>query len=126
MEANSWIYGKSELKNAGIGIFATKDFEMGEEILRNPFLRIKNKKLPYDLSFYVFDGRLDGYCDLVMGAGSFMNHADNPNVEYAFESFTDRFYIFKAKMPILKGEEMFISYGVERAMSEGLTKVKDK
>lgn len=112
---------KSALKNGGYGIFAGKDFVVGEIVEVCPFIEIPRIFLSHPenpLRHYVFTSHLtDGYEICVFGNGSLFNHSKNNNVYYYHDCTGNRLLYYAALQPIKKGEEMFINYGNKHSVS---------
>lgn len=90
----------------GYGVFADKTIQKGETIEECYVLITKGKDKA--LEDYYFDG--DGKYALLTGFGIIYNHSDEDNAEY-FINVKRRLATIKALRKIMKGEEIFVSYG---------------
>lgn len=120
--SSSILVSKSPIH--GYGVFAFEDINAGQLIEESKLLRLGFREK------YIIDPVLKDYmwvnrncsCDecknhgfvafLGLGLVSIYNHSDQPNtnqiIDYGNEVFT-----LIAKQPILKGEEIFVSYGAK-------------
>lgn len=107
---------------AGIGVFATKDFNKGDIIERCPMVRMEHR------SNYVHDPTINNYmysqpkCSctdctnhghffwMVLGYGMLYNHQDFPNCDWKFV-WNSKYADVIANKDIKMGEEIFVSYG---------------
>ena len=101
---------KSSIPNSGSGVFAGKDYNVGETVSINPFIISRNSH--EQIKDYVFKGKGEHTHNIfVQFEISLINHSYNPNVyPYNFD-YKNRCSIAKAMKNIKKGEELFISYG---------------
>lgn len=100
--------GKSDIGGKyGRGIFASKDFTIGEIIEKAPYIEDQIDKFNGVSRDYVFNTK-DGKVALAFGYASLYNHSDDPNAVWYFE---DDNVVIKTRNPIKKGQEIFISYG---------------
>ena len=108
---NGILPGKSKLEGAGSGVFATKDFLVGDIVEVAPILPIPIKDTADNiLKDYVF--MYDGsYYGMALAYGGMYNHQNDPNLNY---TYTDdkKFMIYKANKNIKTGDELFVSYGL--------------
>lgn len=99
-----------EVKPSGIhgfGVFATTDIPANTLLEECHVLRV-----PYEsrlLRNYLFMLN-DDTCVLPLGCGAIYNHADSPNASYDIDANLGVMR-FKCVRPLVKGEEVFISYG---------------
>ena len=101
----------SNIPNSGSGLFAGKNYSVGETVMINPF--IISRPSSEKLNDYVFKGKAPGthHNIFIQGEISLMNHSQTPNVyPYNFD-YNNRCAIAKAMRNIKQGEELFISYG---------------
>jgi SET domain-containing protein len=96
----------------GRGVFAGKDYNIGEIIEISPC--IKDKLVAFNrgiLKDYIF--RYDeNHHILSLGYGSMYSHNDNPNTQYKIiTNNNDISMLYIAIKPIKKDEEIFINYG---------------
>lgn len=107
---------------AGIGVFATQDFNKGDIIERCPMVRMEHR------SKYVTDPTINNYmytqpkcpCNdcqnhgyyywMVLGYGMLYNHQDFPNCDWTFV-WKNKYADVVANKDIKMGEEIFVSYG---------------
>ena len=107
---NGVVPGKSNLEQAGTGVFSKKDFKQGEILEIVPVLSIPIKDVTENiLKDYVFQYDDKSY-GMVLGYGAVYNHQDVPNVAYEYSNKKD-FMIYKATQDIKEGDELFVSYG---------------
>ena len=100
-------------KDKGRGVFALKNFSKGEVIEECPVIPLTTKEsliceetiLEYYL--YPWRGKKDGA--VVLGYGLLYNHSFNPNARY-YLKFPQKKIIYKAILPIKKGEEILVNY----------------
>jgi SET domain-containing protein len=109
---NSIYVARSDLH--GTGVFAARDFSVGDVIEVCPVLVFPGEQLEHVrrtiLEDYYFDWGTDGKAyALCLGYGSLYNHAYHPNAEYGmdFEHQTIDFYCIQ---PIEAGDEICINY----------------
>ncbi|CAK9013126.1 unnamed protein product [Durusdinium trenchii] len=120
--------GKSTVH--GWGLFAGRDFEQGEILHESPGRLIEGQ--PECISDDVFattqvlwEDEAKNYSILGLGFASLHNHAEDPNTDFAWEQrrehgrrLVGRFWALR---PVLKGEELFISYGSKWFSSRNIT-----
>lgn len=108
-------------KDMGRGVFADRDFKVGEVITHCELLVLSPedtvKVNQTNLEFYTFKYSPTQDC-LVLGDGEIFNHADSPNVSYEIVTITDSvgtrsLMKFTTLKPILQDEQMFIDYGAD-------------
>lgn len=124
---------KSEVENAGVGVFATKDLEKNTLIERCSIIKFDRRILKlyredrlhrHLLADYIF--RWPGGRDIAiaLGCGSLYNHHDSPNAMWRYctteNHLADDIHVFASeinaiefwtKKEIKSGEEIFTSYG---------------
>lgn len=94
---------------AGRGVFATRRFDVGDEIERCPMLIAEEgneEELEAGATGYVF-GWGDGQTALALGYGSLYNHSYDPN---ATTLETKDELVITATRKIRSGDEIFINY----------------
>nr|QFG74066.1 MAG: SET domain protein [Megaviridae environmental sample] len=95
--------------NRGTGVFATRDFKIGDIVEKCPIIKIPNGMTKNtDLHDYVFSGR-DGATNVVLGYAMMYNHSNTPNVSY--RELDDGSFTFTATREIKRNEEIFDNYG---------------
>lgn len=116
--------GKSNLEQAGTGVFSKKDFKKGDILEVVPVLSVPQKDVTNNiLKDYVFQYDDNNY-GMVLGYGAVYNHQDIPNVSYEYSNNKD-FMIYKALNDIKEGEELFVSYGFGWWAHRNLTPVNN-
>ena len=121
---NGVVPGKSNLTQAGTGVFSKKDFKQGEILEIVPVLSIPIKDVTENiLKDYVFQYDDKSY-GMVLGYGAVYNHQDIPNVSYEYSNKKD-FMIYKATQDIKEGDELFVSYGIGWWNHRNLTPVNN-
>jgi|CXWL01.1.fsa_nt_gi SET domain-containing protein len=94
------------------GVFALKDFNVGEVIEVSPIILLPMEDQvsieKTKLRLYYFD-LTDTHFAIVLGYGSLYNHSYNSNARYNL-SIKRKTMEIKAILPIKKGEEIFINY----------------
>lgn len=113
-------YGHSKV--GGRGVFATSDIKEGELIERCPMVPLENR------SRYQHDPSIWRYCYtkplcdcsecnnhgfvfyMVLGHGMIYNHQDDHNADWKFD-YKNLYADVIANRNILKGNEVFVSYG---------------
>jgi hypothetical protein len=95
----------------GAGVFATRDFAVGEVIERCPVLVISDED-----EEHIAGTALDGYCytweeglALALGFGSLYNHSTTPNARY-WTMPEEGLIEVVAHRPIAAGDEISINY----------------
>ena len=95
----------------GKGVFAKRNIEKGEVLVKSDMVLIHiNENLPELLATLQFPwtDEYDAIC--LSDAGSFFNHASEPNAEVKERDFKNLIQIFVAKTTIEKGDEITIYY----------------
>jgi len=102
---------KSEIKNAGRGVFASHKITQGEIIEKCPVIEVSLKDpanndagLLVDYFFYFGEGLA-----IALGFGSIYNHSYDPNATYEI-NLDNRTIDFSAIKDINPGEEVTVSY----------------
>jgi SET domain-containing protein len=108
-----------ELRNTrkkGRGVFALKDFQIGDLIENCPVLTFTPKERKYCektiLNYYVYPWKSLKSAALVLGFGSIYNHSFSPNADWK-QDFKKVTMVYKAIKPIKKGEEITVNYNGE-------------
>lgn len=99
----------------GYGVFAGKTIKKGE-MIEECYILVSKKENAGLIDFY-FDA--NGKYVILTGFGSIYNHLDEPNADYKI-NLKKKIATIKAEKKILKGEEIFVSYGQEWFDSRGL------
>jgi hypothetical protein len=95
----------------GKGVFAKRNISKGEVIVKSDMALIHiNENLPENLATLQFPwtDEYDAIC--LSDAGSFFNHASQPNAEIQKRDFSKLTQTFIAKTAIIKGNEICIFY----------------
>ena len=104
---------KSSIDDAGLGVYTDRDFNIEDIIEVAPIIRVQTNYLFQEnniLNDYIFRDPYDNdYKIVALGFGSMYNHKDEPNMRYFYQNNK---MIYQATKPILAGDELFISYGV--------------
>lgn len=103
----------------GYGVFADKTIKKGE-IIEECYM-IVSKGGDKGLEDFYFDAK--GKNAILTGFGIIYNHLDEPNADYTINQ-KNRLATIKAERKILKGEEIFISYGDEWFETRGIKPIK--
>lgn len=109
----------SKIRNAGRGVFATKDFVPEEVIEKCPVLPIpaNERELLQQteiVNYYFLWGRNRKQAALALGFGSIYNHSLNPNARYRKRISVNRID-FIARREIKSGEEITVNYNGDPA-----------
>ena len=98
----------------GRGVFALCDFQPGDLIEECPGILVEGMPSGI-LGDYLFGTGYDGYSVNAMGWCSVYNHSDTPTAEWEttgdVDDPTSWTVTVRATSPILRGDEIFISYG---------------
>jgi len=109
----------------GVGIFAGRDYKQGEVVERSITITLPAEKNTPILSHYVFSHE-NNTLDLVLGYAMIYNHRNNnsltvqaqlspsPRVGLPAPSNNINDFLVVANYDIMKGQEMFTSYGDEQ------------
>ena len=101
----------------GQGVFADKDYAVGDTIELCPYLVTDEASLSEDsiLHDYMFgspdDDDNEDTCIIPLGCAMIYNHADKPNAEWTVYKEDERFVQFFAIQPVKQGDELFHDYG---------------
>ena len=97
---------------AGNGVFATKNFIVGEIVEIAPIIKEHEDNMKGLFNDYQFrvspESSENGIYALALGYGGVYNHSDNHNVAW---KISGNKIIITAIKPIKKGEEIFLTYG---------------
>ena len=100
----------------GRGVFALKDFNLGEIVENCPVINItpKERKIIEKTIFdyYIYPWRSTRSGSLVLGYGSLYNHSFKPNADWK-QNFKTQSMVYRAVRPIKKGEEITVNYNGE-------------
>lgn len=100
----------------GRGVFALKDFKVGEVIENCPVLIFNTKERKHLektlLNYYIYPWRSTRGASLVLGYGSIYNHSYSPNADWK-QNFKTQSMVFRAISPIKKGVEITVNYNGE-------------
>ena len=123
--SNKIHIAKSNIKNAGRGVFASVDIKKGELIEVCPILILWGKD-----SKHVMETLLQNYVYeytgtstmMALGYGSLYNNMHSPNAKYELQEYEgmpeqDSELIITAIKPIAKNEEIVIDYGIKDYLS---------
>lgn len=93
----------------GRGVFANKDFEIGDTIELAPYIEDDTENFKGVIRDYIFskNGSKDRSV-VAFGFGSMYNHSDSPNSRWEVNNEYVKIQCIK---PIKKDEEIFITYG---------------
>jgi len=101
----------SNIKGAGLGVFATKDYKKDELIERSGFVYIETS--PPDLTVHCFDSGDPKKNIVYFGKMTLVNHAKVSNVTYDECPIYKRIMEFHTTRDIAKGEEFVLNYCYE-------------
>jgi SET domain-containing protein len=97
----------------GNGVFAARDFAVGDIIEICPVVTVKSKQNSHaeetDLIYWLFEWEHPDESAMLFGYGMIYNHSVDPNASYSLD-FGPSTVTFKAIKPIKSGEEIFIDY----------------
>jgi SET domain-containing protein len=100
----------------GRGVFATKNFKIGDIIEIAPTLRLTPKERKNAaktvLNYYMYPWRSTRSASIVLGYGSLYNHSFEPNADWK-QDFRSRNMVYRALKPIKAGEEITVNYNGE-------------
>ncbi len=100
----------------GRGVFALKDFAVGEIIETAPALTFtpKERKLleKTAMNSYIYPWRSTRSAAVVFGYGSIYNHSYTPNADWK-QNFKTVSMVYRAIKPIKAGEEITVNYNGE-------------
>ncbi|MEK7550831.1 MAG: SET domain-containing protein [Patescibacteria group bacterium] len=108
-----------EVKRAtgrGRGVFALKEFGVGEIIEDCPVINItpnERKRVEKTIfNYYIYPWRSTRSGSLVLGCGSLYNHSFDPNADWK-QNFKSETMVYRALRSIKKGEEITVNYNGE-------------
>ena len=105
----------ADSKIHGHGVFADKDYSVGDTIELFPYLVTDDDDVGEDcvLHNYMFQSPNDGVEEYLIPLGYAMvyNHSSNPNAEWDIDEEDNRFVRFFAVEEIKQGEEILHDYG---------------
>lgn len=101
-------------KSKGRGVFATRDFQVGEIIEICPVITLPEKDTKYIDNTKLYDyyfgwGKKFKRVAIALGYGSLYNHSYEPNAQYE-KDFKRNNLVFRCLRPIAKGEEITVNY----------------
>lgn len=95
----------------GRGVFSSRKIKKGEVFLTEPVLVVDCKEDNCDqIKKYYYPWHANKYYSICMGAGSFFNHSDEPNVKIHSIDQDEKTMSFSALEDIEEGSELFIKY----------------
>jgi hypothetical protein len=104
------------VKGKGRGVFALKNFAVGEIIEAAPVITLNTKERKHCektvLNYYIYPWRSTRTACVVLGLGSIYNHSFTPNADWK-QNFRTTRMIYRAIKPIKKGEEITVNYNGE-------------
>jgi len=100
----------------GWGMFAEKNFIVGELIESCPVVKLTPKERKYCdktmLANYIYPWKNLRDAAMVLGYGSVYNHSFEPNADWK-QNFKTGCMVYRAVKPIKKGEEITVNYNGE-------------
>jgi SET domain-containing protein len=115
-------FSKLEIKKspvAGLGIFAKKNFKVGEIIEIAPIIKEKRENIGGLVEDYLFSVPDEGMTGIALGWASLYNHSDDNNASWRVDG---DYIIVTCIKDIKKGEEIFVSYGTDYWNSRNILK----
>ena len=114
MIVNRAVYvSSSTIKNAGRGVFASKEFNNDELIERCPIIYLTKEDYPLakqtSLLNYYFLNEPEDRAAIALGYGSIYNHSYEPNATYK-KHLEEGYIDFIALGEIAAGEEITVNY----------------
>ena len=104
-------------RGRGWGVFASEDIEAGEILEECVVYKVPLAGTD-DYSFtYKRGSMVEKQKRLSSGFGCLYNHSDKPNVEYLYHPKHLDVFMFRAKIDVKVGEELFIYYGGDKYWS---------
>ena len=105
---------QSEITGAGLGVFATRPFAQHEVVRISYYTEVEADPTPA-VSFYTFSaGPQSQHSALILDVTNLINHGGSTaNVDYAPSPDGDRTFVYTARRPIARGEELLIDYGYD-------------
>jgi len=110
--SNVGIVRKSNIKKAGRGVFASRNYKKGDIIEVCPFIIENNYDTIKDsiINDYIWDHDIDNNKSIIVfGLCSMYNHSDNHNVNHTQDGQGNM--IFTANRNINNGDELYVNYG---------------
>ena len=112
--SNKIYVGKSEIINAGRGVFARRDIKKGEIIETSPIIEISkydtsNLKDSFLVTYFFYFGKNKQRLATALGFGSIYNHSQKPNITYKIKP-RDKLIEFTALDDINKDDELTFNY----------------
>jgi len=113
--ASDKVYvSKSEILNAGRGVYAKRDIKKGEIIERCPIIEVSkhdtsNLKESVLVTYFFYFGKNKERIAMALGFGSIYNHTDKPNAIYKIKP-KEKIIDFIALTDIKKDEELTFNY----------------
>ncbi len=108
-------------KNMGWGVYADKDFFVGDQIEICPAVPLTEEELKSvestRLENWFFEWHNFEESALIMGYGMIYNHSSTPNAKYEFD-FENEFVTVVCTAPIKKGQQIFLNYNQTRTTDE--------
>ncbi len=105
-----------KIPGKGLGLFATKDFKIGEIVESCPIILLNSEERKYAektiLDFYMYPWRSTRTGSIVLGYGSIINHSFTPNCDWK-QNFRAMRMNYKVIQPIKIGEEITVNYNGE-------------
>ena len=99
---------RSTILDAGLGVFATKNYAKDDLIERSAFIVLY--ETPDRLNGHVFAGAIETEGLVYFGKMTLVNHKEEENTYHCMETGS-RFIEFYCKTAIVKGDEFFMNYG---------------
>lgn len=100
----------------GLGIFATINIKPGEVVESCPIIVLNSKERKDAnktiLAYYIYPYRSERTGAVVLGYGSLINHSYSANCNWDLD-FQSNKMVFKAVLPVRKGEEITVNYNGE-------------
>lgn len=104
----------------GRGVFAGKNFKLGDIIEIAPYIQDNINNVKGIMTDYVFKKPgTENEVIIVFGYGSMYNHSDKPNTDLGVDETN---FVIMATNDIKKDEEIFISYGPGYWVSRNIDK----
>ena len=118
---------KSQIPQAGRGVFAREFIKKGETIEGCPVLILPRKDYPIVkktilYNYYFMCGKVT--CGICLGFGSLYNHSYKPNATYK-KNIKERVIEFVALKDIKKDEEITVNYNYGNPDDKGPLWIKD-
>lgn len=106
--------GKSNIINAGRGVFASFDIKKGEIIERCPVIEVSkhdtsNLRDSVLVTYFFYHGKNKEKSFIALGFGSIYNHSYKPNAKYEIQE-KEKIIEFKVLSDIKKNDEITVNY----------------